>query len=198
MRVFGFDTGMRSFGWAIADYFHSEGEREIRAHFIAAGVFHTEPSKRRDRKGDDMSLRTRELWNKLHYTSSCYGGRPAFICTEAVAFPFGHVQTSVVSGLGRARALVDVLAVQLNVPIFESLAKELKEAVTGSKIAEKEEVCAKLQEQYPEVAHFWPNLKADREHIADACASILAAQKFSWAEVRGTFLRSRSDDEIPF
>jgi Holliday junction resolvasome RuvABC endonuclease subunit len=198
MRVFGFDTGMRSFGWAVADYMRSSGEREIRAHFIAAGVFHTEPNKEADRKGDDMSRRTRMLWSQLHYTSSTYGGRPAFLCTEAVAFPFGHVQVSVVSGLGRARALVDVLAAELKVPIYESLAKELKEAVTGNKSAEKDEVCAKLQEQYPEIGHFWPKLKADREHIADACASIIAAQKFNWAEVRSAFLRRQADEEIPF
>lgn len=198
MRVFGFDTGMRSFGWAVADYMRSSGEREIRAHFIAAGVFHTEPNKEADRKGNDMSERTRALWRQLHYTSACYGGRPAFLCTEAVAFPFGHIQSSVVSGLGRARALVDVLASELNVPIYESLAKELKEAVTGSKSAEKDEVCAKLEEQYPEIGNFWPRLKNDREHVADACASIIAAQKFNWAEVRGAFLRRQADEEIPF
>jgi len=198
MRVFGFDTGMRSFGWAVADYERSNGEREIRAHFIAAGVWHTSPNKEADRKGNDMSERTRSLWRELHKMSSRYGGRPAFLCTEATAFPFGQVQVSVVSGLGRARALVDVLAAELNVPIYESLAKELKEAVTGNKSAEKDEVCAKLQEQYPEIGHFWPKLKADREHIADACASIIAAQKFNWAEVRGAFLRKVDGEEIPF
>lgn len=198
MRVFGFDTGMRSFGWAVADYEMEADTSDLRPFFIGAGVWHTAPNEGVVRKGNDMSERTQKLWRDLHQMSIRYGGRPAFICTEAVAFPFGHVQVSVVSGLGRARALVDVLAAELNVPIYESLAKELKEAVTGSKSAEKDAVCEKLEARFPEIARHWPRLKADREHVADACASIIAAQKFTWPVVQSAFFRKQADEEIPF
>lgn len=195
MIVFGFDSGLRSFGWAVGNIYQS-ALKGLRVHFLAAGVWTTEPNKVIRRKGDDTSRRTRELWRNLSTLQRQFG-RPQIICVEAVAFPFGKTQSSVISGLGRARALVDVLAQEHHVEIFESLPTELKEAVTGNRSASKDEMCEALETEYRDFARLWPRLKADREHVADACASILACRKLHESQVRVAVARDE-DQEIPF
>lgn len=194
MIVYGFDSGLRSFGWAVAEFERRPGTQEIGPNFIAGGVWHTEPDKNAPRKGVDQARRTTDLWHELVALRRTFGDGAA-VCVEAVAFPMGKVQYSVVSGLGRARALVDVFGAEMRARVYEALPTEVKQAVVGSRSASKEEVGEKLEMHFPEVKSLWPKLKGDREHFADACASIVACQAFAFPYLKERYLQSM---EIPF
>lgn len=193
MIVYGFDSGLRSFGWAVADIAMRHDEK-LGVHFMAGGVWHTEPDKKAARKGIDQARRTTELWLQLRTLKATFGPA-ACVCVEAVAFPIGKVQYSVVSGLGRARALVDVFGAELDTRVFEALPTEVKEAVTGNRSAEKAIVCEQLEVRHPEVSALMPRLKGDHEHFADACAVILACQAFNYEYLKDRALR---DQEVAF
>lgn len=193
MIVYGFDSGLRSFGWAVAEI-HTTIEGGIAPTFKAGGVWHTEPDKKAGRKGLDQARRTTELWLELRGLKRTFGAAGC-VCVEAVAFPMGKVQYSVVSGLGRARALVDVFGAELDTQVFEALPTEVKQAVTGDRSAEKALVCEQLEIKHPEVSALMPRLKGDHEHFADACAVILACMAFNYEYLKDRALR---EQEVAF
>jgi len=192
--VYGFDSGLRSFGWAVAEFGLRPGAQEVGPIFVAGGVWHTEPDKDAPRKGVDQARRTTDLWRELVAIRRIFGDGAA-VCVEALAFPSGKIQYSVVSGLGRARALVDVFGSEMSARVYEALTTEVKQAVTSNRSASKEEVGEKLEERFPEVKALWPKLKGDREHFADACASIVACQAFAFPYLKERYLQSM---ESPF
>ena len=133
MRIIGCDPGLASFGLAVAVL-----EERVRVERVE--VLRTEASARarRIRKADDNSERARALARELLRVLD--GQSVVAICVEAVALPFGRVQHSVVSNLGRVRGLLDALAEVYEVPIIEETPQALKRLITGRGDASKEEV----------------------------------------------------------
>lgn len=169
INILGFDSGLASFGWCQATL---SGDGVL--NFLAVGVWKTAPNPEAfRRKADDASARCRWLYRNMR--AIAHEHRPAIITVESLAFPQGRVQWSVISGLGRARALVDALATEVEADLFERMPQELKRSVTGSTSASKEQVRQSLEDRYPELRALWPQQKTLLEHAGDACASVHAS-----------------------
>lgn len=167
LRLLGLDPGLASFGLAVA---HVTDEQ---VRFVHVAVLTTEPM-RGERKTDSTASRCHYLATQLAWWLA--DQVPHVVCCEAIALPFGKVQTSVVSALGRVRGVVDALAAVRGIPVLESGPQALKRATVGTPSAAKADVKAALEGIYPELAALWPRLRTQHEHAADACASILAAR----------------------
>lgn len=194
--ILGFDSGLRRFGYAAAELVDG------RLRYVKTGVWATEPDKTKG-KGEANAERTSALFRMLlelqpdqltdrlvpiadalrelghderaiRLGLAPFGRRIRALCVEGVAFPMGRVQWSVISGLGRARALVDALGVVLGVPVLERTPQAIKFAVTGARGGAKEAVQSGLEQLHPELAGLWPKQKANHEHAADAAAAIFA------------------------
>jgi len=169
INILGFDSGLASFGWC-----HATLSSDGVLSFLGVGVWRTAPNPGVfARKADDMSSRCRWLYRSLRHLA--HEHRPDVITVESLAFPKGRVQWSVISGLGRARALVDALAAEVDADVFERMPQELKRATTGSVSGSKEQVRQSLEDRYPELRALWPEQKTLLEHAGDACASVHAA-----------------------
>lgn len=173
MRVLGVDSGLRSFGWVIAEY----EPGVIHPRFLKGGVLHTEPD-RSLRVGADTSRRAMYLYREMR---QILDANPVnLIAVEALAFPASRVQWSVISQLGRARGLVDALGVELNVAVVEATTQELKAIVPRAvgKVSKEQ-----VQEAVKDIGDLGFNTlllalkKSDREHFADACAAVLACER---------------------
>lgn len=182
MKLIGLDTGLASFGVAVADV-TSDGLR-----FESVEVWTTKPAskKRRLRKADDTAERVRGLAGQLNVL--IIATEPVALCVEAVALPFGRARSSVVSALGRARGIVDALAEVHRLPVLEETPQRVKEASAGKTNASKEEVRAALEAAYPEIAAHWPAQATLVEHAADAAAAVHACRS---ADVVLAALRAR-------
>jgi Holliday junction resolvasome RuvABC endonuclease subunit len=167
VRLIGLDPGLASFGVAVVRL------EPVRAVVEAVRVIRTQPSakKRRLRKSDDTADRCRQIFREL---APLVTGDVVALCCEATALPFGRVQTSVVSALGRVRGLVDALAEMHGLPVLEEGPMVLKRLTTGSKSASKEEVRERLQVMFPELVTMWPPQQTLREHAGDAVAAVIA------------------------
>lgn len=165
MKILGIDTGLASFGIAVADV-SASGLR-----FERVEVWTTKPTakKRRVRKADDTAERVRMLAGCLHQLIA--ETRPVAVCVEAVALPFGRARSSVVSALGRARGIVDALVEVHRLPVLESTPQEIKRGTAGADNASKDSVRLALEAAYPELAALWPQATLV-EHAADAAASL--------------------------
>lgn len=178
MIVVGLDSGLASFGWVVAEYREWTGGEGVRPRFLRGGVFATKPSKD-VRKGVDSSNRARHLFHELRETLRA--DWVDCIAVEALAFPIGRVQWSVISGLGRARGLVDALAVVMRADLYEATPQELKKALTGSPSASKADVEERLLMHHPELGPLLDGVgKTKREHLADACAAVIACQRYNF------------------
>ena len=179
MRILGLDPGFASFGYAVLNVDEPTAPRgalvevlgELQPRWPAIGVHSTKPDKSARSKADDSSRRTRELWRFLRLLDEEW--RPAVIAVEAVAFPAGRVQFSVVSHLGRARALVDVLAEQRQVQLVELRPGEVRKLL-GLTDKGKDATRLELERRWPGLSSAWGSL-TKREHEADACAVAVAA-----------------------
>ncbi|MFZ2875803.1 MAG: crossover junction endodeoxyribonuclease RuvC [Phycisphaerales bacterium] len=169
INILGFDSGLASFGWCQATL-SSDGVLT----FLGVGVWKTAPNPEAfARKADDVSARCRWIYKNLR--GLAHEHRPNVITVESLAFPQGRVQWSVISGLGRARALVDALATEVDADLFERMPQELKRSTTGSVSGTKDQVRASLEDRYPELRSLWPTQKTLLEHAGDACASVHAS-----------------------
>lgn len=169
MIVAGFDSGVANFGYAVARYEPMAADRPLR--FLEVGVWRTEK---------DASLsRTVDTAHRCCYLAAQLldlATRHALerVAIEAVAFPVGRVQHSVISGLGRARGLVDCFAVVSGLCVEEFQTQALKQAVAGKRTASKQEVIGALEAAYPELTSLWPTPRGIVEHAADAAGAIVA------------------------
>lgn len=168
MRIVGIDSGLATFGYCIVRL----GEPDVVEN---VQVLRTERSaeKRRIRVADDTADRISYLAGELHEVLKRTPDVVA-LCVEAVALPYGKLQTSVVSALGRARGIVDTLAVVHGLPVVEEQPQFLKKLATGTKSASKEDVQTALEARFPELGALWPPQKTLREHAGDAVAAALA------------------------
>lgn len=183
MKLIGLDTGLASFGIAVAEV-TSSGVR-----FERLDVWRTVPAsaKRRLRKADDTADRVRTLAGYLH--ELIIETKPVALCVEAIALPFGRARSSVVSALGRARGIVDAIAEVHRLPVLEETPQRLKHAVAGAQNATKEAVRGALEATYAELRALWPVQATLVEHAADAAAAIHACRG---ADVVLAALRARS------
>lgn len=163
MKLLGFDPGYRRFGVAVASVLG----RTVR--FEAVRVVSTERGE--GKRTADMRGRMEVI--ALALAEACTADVVA-LCIEAGAPPFGRTQTSVLTGLGRARGLVDMLAAVMRLPVVELSPMALKKGVTGNHLASKQEVEAEMQVRFPELKALWPRLEADHQHAADAAGAIVA------------------------
>lgn len=168
--VVGVDSGLAAFGVAVAEL-DAQGLR-----FTRVEVWRTKPSSKRLRlrKCDDTAERVRTLAGCLHQLLA--EQKPVAICIEAVALPFGRIQSSVVSALGRCRGVVDALAEAHQLPVLEESAQRLKVATAGKANATKDAVREGLEATYPALRGMWPAPSSIVEHAADACAAIHACR----------------------
>lgn len=170
----GFDSGFASFGYAVVELEHG-----ARPRWICADVWKTKP--------DDSvagytsnARRTADMWRNLSAAFLRY--RPSHLAIEAVAFPRGKMLPTILSNLGRARALVDVAGVELGVPVSEFPAQSVR-SLLGLKRSEKGKDATQkaLERRFPELVDMWPRLAADVEHAVDAAAVVLVtAQRLGW------------------
>lgn len=166
MRLIGIDPGLANLGLAeVVLLGQWEVVKDVR-------VIQTELDRSCSR-AEDASARARFLAGQLDgYIRA--GERPLALCVEAIALPFGRVQHSVVSNLGRVRGLIDAIAELARLPVIEHTPQELKLHVAGLRDAEKAEVIGALERRYPYLREMWP--RGGREHAADAVAAALVSR----------------------
>lgn len=168
MRLIGIDPGLASFGLAELTL-HQGGELVTDLRVIETEK--ARPGNGRS-KAEDVSARARYIAGRLDaYLHST--PRVLALCVEAIALPFGRVQHSVVSGLGRVRGLIDAIAELNGLPILEATPQELKKQVAGDASADKDAVIAAVQHRYPALVDMWPRKLALRPHAADAVAAAM-------------------------
>lgn len=168
VKLIGIDPGLANFAIAVAHL--TEDGWPV---FERIDVWRTQPSKelkRGLRKMDDTAERCRFI--ALSLNDCLLEHRPVAICIEAIALPFGKIQSSVVSALGRVRGLVDMAAEIHHLAVLEEGPIRLKKLTTGNAKATKAEVQASLESRYPELKKLWPTQTTLHEHAADAAGLI--------------------------
>lgn len=165
LKLLGIDPGLANFAMAFAE----AGEAKLL--FTGIELVKTLPdADRRRRKTDETAERCR--WIAMRLNDAIQREKPAAICVEAIALPFGRIQQSVVSALGRVRGIIDGLAEIHQLPVLEAGSQTLKKQVTGSVKASKLEVQQALEKAHPELRFLWPAHKDLHEHAADAAGLI--------------------------
>ncbi len=129
MRILGVDPGSRATGWAIL-----ENDVEV-AHGLgglprlrAAGVLRTRPE-------EDFADRLASLFSSME--SLLQAQRPNFAAVERV---FSGVNPQSLIALGEARGVILLALARSGIPSSELTPAEVKKSVTGSGVAEKEQV----------------------------------------------------------
>jgi Holliday junction resolvasome RuvABC endonuclease subunit len=173
LKLIGIDPGMANFGVSVAEL-PNLGSGRPRFTFVS--VWRTAPSTElgRLRKLDDTAERCSSLALQLHDLVQEH--RPVALCVEAIALPYGRIQSSVISALGRVRGIIDALSQVHQVAVLEETSQRLKKLATGAKGATKQQVAEALEREYPELRQLWPPQKTLLEHAADACAAIHACR----------------------
>lgn len=166
--IYAFDSSLTHFGYGICRV-----EPGVKPHFVAVGVIVTKPGDA-PTKTEDTRTRVEGIARSLRMLVTAHG-RPTKVAVEALALPLGRTSLVTVSALGRARGLVDALAVEHGLSAIEFQPQALKKAVTGRRDAEKVEVQNDLCRAHPELTLLFAQLKAANvEHAADACAAVHA------------------------
>lgn len=169
LSLLGIDPGFAAFGLAVA-----QEDAAGKLHFERVSVLHTQPdkaAKKNRRKTEDNADRLQLLASELVPAVDTF--RPVAICIEAIALPFGKVQSSVVSALGRVRGMIDMLSFIHKLPVIEAHPIRIKKLMTGRANATKDDVREALTALYPELIPIFDDMnKGDLEHAADACAAI--------------------------
>ena len=170
MRIVGFDPGLSSFGVAIIAV-DKAGEARVEA----LKVIRTQRSakKRHLRAVDDLADRLKTIAAALQTVLTAPD--VIAIAIEGGVLPFRKIRPSVVSALGRARGLVDMLAVIHSLAVVELTPQETKLALAGKRSASKAEVQLGVEGRCPETQTMWPKQRTLIEHASDAAAVALAA-----------------------
>lgn len=168
--VYGFDSSLAHFGYAVARVYCGTG-----VQWLAAGVITTKPDSDARTKTDDARARVEGIARELRGLVDRHGP-PNIIAVEALALPLGKTSLVTVSALGRCRGLVDALAVEHRLTAREFQPQALKALITGERNAEKALVERTLSVSYPGLEQLLARIAPkNREHAADAAAAIHAA-----------------------
>lgn len=173
LKLIGIDPGLANFGVSVAELPNLGSGKP---HFVYLEVWRTAPSKElgRLRKLDDTAERVSHLALQLHDLVLAH--QPVAICVEAIALPYGKIQSSVISALGRVRGVIDALSQVHHLAVLEETSMRLKKLATGKKGASKAEVVEAMEREYPELRQLWPPQKTQLEHAGDAAAAVHACR----------------------
>lgn len=194
IHILAIDGGKASTGVAVLELTRDAPAGRV----LLVEVIRTKKSarKRNIRVADDDSDRARQVFRRLLELARAH--RPAVIGVEAVALPFGRVRSSVVSGLGRARGLVDALAVVADCGLVEPTPQEVKKVICGRRDASKDDVLEAAKRRFPELAELLPPQKTLLEHAADAVAVGVVALGSDLVRTALAADRARNGEDIPF
>lgn len=174
-RLYGFDTSLAHFGYAIAEL----GDYGLQ--FLVAGVLVTKPTPKtgpvKFRPTITADTRRRCTWLATELRAAiARHGAPTLIGVESVALMQGQTTLTTVSALGRARGFVDFIAAEHACDVREFSSQTLKKLITGNVKAEKADVISAISKRYPELERLFAQLApANLEHAADAAAALHAA-----------------------
>lgn len=177
-RVLGVDPGFANFGAVVMDT-RVDDDRAV----LWAGVLRTKKDTRKQRRMvDDNLQRTYELCAELIALFDTY--QPTLVCAEAMSFPRS---ASVAGKMCLAWGVLATLLHQRKVPLVQSSPQELKRAVCGTNTASKEEMAVALDARIGTALrpHLARLSKGQHEHVYDAVAAIVAAEKdafFQWTQ----------------
>lgn len=176
--LYGFDTSLSHFGYAVARH---QASVPGSLAFLAVGVLVTKPTPKsgpvKHRPTITADTRRRCMWLALQLRGViARHGAPSLIGVEAVALMRGQTTLTTVSALGRSRGFVDSIAAEHGCEVHEFHSPTLKKLTTGRNDAEKSDVIAAVQALYPELVPLFAQLAAANvEHAADAVAALHAA-----------------------
>lgn len=169
LHVLGIDPGMASVGVAVMELL-PDGLR-----LVEAGVIRTQKAdkKRRVRAADDNIERTREIASELLRSIRTY--RPVAICAESMSFPRS---SSVAGKMAMCWGALAAIAEERHLPVLQATPQEIKQVLTGSKAAGKEEVqAAVLARLAPRSCRDIESIpRSQQEHAYDAMAAVMACE----------------------
>jgi crossover junction endodeoxyribonuclease RuvC len=125
--ILGIDPGTTTMGYGVI---HQVGAK---VEMLALGVLNLS-------KYDDHSLRLKKIFERTLGLIEEY--KPDELAIEA---PFFGKNVQSMLKLGRAQGVAIAAAVYRNIPIFEYAPRKIKQSITGSGAASKEQVCAMLE-----------------------------------------------------
>lgn len=169
--VLGFDPGFASFGYAVI-HLVPEG-----LHVTSMGVIRTEKSakKRHILATEDNLQRAQEIARFLRSLVALT--KPRAFCAESMSFPRS---SSVAAKMAMAWGILADLSV--DIPFVQVTPQQLKKAVTGSKLATKEDIQSVIRrstqfvQSTPAFDAFEASLaRSFHEHGYDSVGSVVAA-----------------------
>lgn len=169
--VLGIDPGFASVGICAAEI------KPDRIHVELAGVIRTAPAskKRRIRATDDNLDRARAIAKEIAGWVADW--EPVAICAESMSFPRNAGNAAKMALCWGALAAI---AEAHRLPILQATPQEIKQALTGSKAASKEEVQAAVEARCARdelaIAGIGEIPLGQREHVYDAIAAVMACE----------------------
>lgn len=185
--LYGFDTSLTHFGYAVARLHRDSLARpgiveNLSApwlEWLAVGCITPRtlnPSQRKKRdltKTADTQRRVESIAVEVRNLVARHGA-PDDVAVESLVLGLRSTRATI-SALGRVRGLVDALCAEHGLTAQEFSPQALKKAVTGDHSAEKSHVAHCLVVDHPSLAALFDRLDASSvEHAADACAAIHA------------------------
>jgi len=155
------DVGFRNTGWVL---FESGYPRDW-------GCIRTEKTKRKiTRVSDDNAHCAQFIARNLNFIVNTYK------CTGIIGeLPTSGSRNAKSSNqMGIALGVVASLASVRSLPIEWVTPVDVKKVVAGKKNASKDEIMIAIRKRFPKCA--FPTVKAEFEHIADACGVCLASE----------------------
>jgi Holliday junction resolvasome RuvABC endonuclease subunit len=152
------DVGFRATGWAVCG---PDGP-------VACGVIRTEPSakKLKVRTADDYSIRAAKMARELHNIIRAYN-----VARVIGELPSGGAQNARAMAMMNMATAVVAAVVELNeLPSEWATPGDVKLALCGKKSASKDDMMNKARAVWGHQCEF-PAVKAEFEHIADACGA---------------------------
>lgn len=159
IKILGVDPGTNITGYAIIE------ADSTKCKLITAGIFDL-------RKCEDHQTKLKEIFLQLQEVIETY--LPKELAIEA---PFYGKNVQSMLKLGRAQGVSMAAAMTMGLKINEYAPKKIKQAITGSGNASKEQVAALLQSRL--------NIKIDQKYL-DA-TDALGAAVCHWQQITGAF-----------
>jgi len=148
-RIIGIDIGLRNTGYGILDF--GQNTEKI----IEGGVIKTDSK-------ENLDERLLTIFNDLDYVYKKYN--PSITSMEDLHSRYRNLKTAII--MGHARGVACAVAALNNAPVFHYQPTQIKNIVTGSGRADKNQMIKTISNRLSA-----PNIK--NEHVADAFASAI-------------------------
>jgi len=122
LRVLGVDPGLAKTGFGIIDY------DKCRYSYVTHGVIETSAE-------DDISVRLKEIYNKLKKITSKY--KPDEVSIEGIYFAKNAISAIPVA---HAKGVIHLICAQGNIPAIEYSPLKIKQTIVGNGRADKNQV----------------------------------------------------------